>query len=131
MHLAARANVESGVVPLHSAVLCVDCESITMGLSDECLVCGSHSLFNLERLLGGTQPSRTNARSSGSAVLFDTDIAIRLTQTGPRELSAIVEAIGNLLRSRQIAGEAEIHLNVEPVIAPKAAASDSESRKAA
>jgi hypothetical protein len=126
MHLAARANVEAGVVPLHSAVLCVDCESITMGLSDECLVCGSHSLFNLERLLGGTQPSGANARNSGNAVLFDTDIAIRLTQIGPRELSAVVDAIGNLLRARQLAGQAEFHIGVEPVIA-----ADSKPLKAA
>jgi len=97
-----------------------------MGLSDECLVCGSHSLFNLERLLGGTQPSRANARNSGNAVLFDTDIAICVKQIGPRELSAIVEAIGNLLRSRQIAGEAQFHIGVEPVIA-----ADSKPLKAA
>ncbi len=117
MHQATKVKAESGIVPLHSAVLCVDCETVTTGLSDECLVCGSHSLFNLERLLGGNQSSVASLKPTENAVLFDTAIAIELSQITPRELSTIVEAIAMLLRSKQIAGEAELHITVEPVMA--------------
>jgi hypothetical protein len=39
-------------------VLCIDCECVTNDLSDECLVCGSRSLFSLAKLVGGTELSQ-------------------------------------------------------------------------
>lgn len=94
------------------AVLCVDCECVTRGLSDQCMVCGSHSLLGLERLLGGSQVAQ-RSRQAGSVALLDVEIEISLRKVEPRVLNAAVEAITNLLPP-QTGGRARIHLNVEP-----------------
>lgn len=38
---------------LGDAVLCAECDVISQSLNDECSACGSHSLINIERMLGG------------------------------------------------------------------------------
>lgn len=41
---------------LKSAVLCAECDVVSDSPHDHCLVCGSRSLFNIARLLGGSLP---------------------------------------------------------------------------
>jgi hypothetical protein len=41
-------------LPLVNAVLCADCEMISNSRGDSCVVCGSRSLLNLSRILGGS-----------------------------------------------------------------------------
>lgn len=43
-------------VALQNAVLCADCEVVSDSPHDQCLVCGSHSLVNISRMLGGNLP---------------------------------------------------------------------------
>lgn len=43
-------------VPLQNAVLCVECDVVTDSPHDVCMVCGSHSIFNIARLFGGKLP---------------------------------------------------------------------------
>ena len=43
-------------VPLESAVLCAECDVVSDSPHDVCLVCGSHSLFNIARVFGGKVP---------------------------------------------------------------------------
>jgi len=50
-----RARVLNAV-PLQSAVLCVECDVVSDSPHDTCLVCGSHSLFNVARIFGGNLP---------------------------------------------------------------------------
>jgi hypothetical protein len=45
-------------ISLQNAVLCADCDSVSDSPHDHCLVCGSRSLFNISRLLGGMLPSQ-------------------------------------------------------------------------
>ena len=45
-------------ISLQSAVLCADCDVVSDSPHDHCLVCGSRSLFNISRLLGGMLPSQ-------------------------------------------------------------------------
>ena len=45
-------------VCLQESVLCADCEVISDSPNDSCLVCGSHSLFSLSRVLGGSLPAQ-------------------------------------------------------------------------
>jgi hypothetical protein len=45
-------------ISLQNAVLCADCDVISDSPHDHCLVCGSRSLFNISRLLGGMLPSQ-------------------------------------------------------------------------
>jgi hypothetical protein len=43
-------------VALQNAVLCAECDVVSDSPHDQCLVCGSRSLFNIARMLGGTLP---------------------------------------------------------------------------
>lgn len=43
-------------VPLQNAVLCAECDVVSDSPHDTCLVCGSHSLFNIARMFGGQLP---------------------------------------------------------------------------
>jgi hypothetical protein len=59
-------------VPLENAVLCAECDVVSDSPHDVCMVCGSHSLFNVARILGGNLPKKrvsliTPAVAEGSA----------------------------------------------------------------
>ncbi|HXW90978.1 MAG TPA: hypothetical protein VEK33_10575 [Terriglobales bacterium] len=43
-------------VPLQNAVLCAECDVVSDSPHDTCLVCGSHSLFNIAHVFGGKLP---------------------------------------------------------------------------
>jgi hypothetical protein len=43
-------------VALQNAVLCAECDVVSDSPHDICLVCGSRSLFNIARILGGKLP---------------------------------------------------------------------------
>jgi hypothetical protein len=45
-------------ISLQNAVLCADCDVVSDSPHDHCLVCGSRSLFNISRLLGGMLPGQ-------------------------------------------------------------------------
>ena len=45
-------------VPLQNAVLCAECDVVSDSPHDVCLVCGSHSLFNVARVFGGNLPKK-------------------------------------------------------------------------
>lgn len=45
-------------VPLQNAVLCAECDFVSDSPNDTCMVCGSHSLFNVARIFGGNLPKR-------------------------------------------------------------------------
>ena len=45
-------------VSLKNAVLCVECDVVSDSPHDQCLVCGSRSLFNISRLFGGMMPKQ-------------------------------------------------------------------------
>ena len=55
-------------VALQSAVLCAECDVVSDSPHDRCLVCGSPSLFNISRMLGGTLP-RDRATLIGPAIV--------------------------------------------------------------
>lgn len=40
-------------LPVSCAVLCVDCERITVSFHDACPICGGRSLLNVAQILGG------------------------------------------------------------------------------
>src|SRR5579863_10517918 len=45
-------------VPLKNAVLCAECDVVSDSPHDVCMVCGSHSLFNVARFFGGNLPRK-------------------------------------------------------------------------
>jgi len=52
-----RARILNAV-PLQNAVLCAECDVISDSRHDTCMVCGSHSLFNVARIFGGNLPKQ-------------------------------------------------------------------------
>ena len=54
MEPAAKSEPILNTVPLLNAVLCADCEVISDSSGEVCWVCGSRSLLNLGRVLGGS-----------------------------------------------------------------------------
>jgi hypothetical protein len=120
-----RAHIDGGVenqmdaevIALQSAVLCVDCESVSNGRFDECPVCRSRSLLSIARMLGGTLlPDKPNCSKKEENIgLFDLEITIDLRQIEPKDITAAVEGITSLIGPRLGRGRASLHINVEPV----------------
>jgi hypothetical protein len=44
-------------VALQNAVLCAECDVVSDSPHDQCLVCGSRSVFNIARMFGGNLPN--------------------------------------------------------------------------
>jgi hypothetical protein len=117
MHLLAKAPLDSGIVSLQNAVLCVDCESVTSSRCDECPVCGGRALVSLLRMLGGsllTQRARIANREN--VVRFDLGITIALTQIEAKDLNVLLEGIASLIGPRIGGRGASFHITVEPVV---------------
>lgn len=53
---ASQSGRSVNAVALQNAVLCAECDVVSDSPHDHCLVCGSRSLFNISRMLGGTLP---------------------------------------------------------------------------
>lgn len=100
-------------VSLIDAVLCVDCETISDSPHDECLVCGSNSLFNLHRVLDGTLPRE---RGLADAVKYNLEITAKVSGMTANDLSQTTESITRLLGSKQSGGWDRLHIAVEPVV---------------
>jgi hypothetical protein len=65
VNIRAEKDRPLNSISLQNAVLCADCDVVSDSPHDHCLVCGSRSLFNISRVLGGMMPSRR-------AILIDT-----------------------------------------------------------
>ena len=64
-------------IALKNAVLCADCDVVTDSPHDKCLVCGSRSLFNIAKILGGNLPDeRTRLNSEKTSVPDITELII-------------------------------------------------------
>lgn len=55
---SGERNRVLNAVPLNNAVLCAECDVVSDSPHDTCLVCGSHSLFNVARIFGGNLPKK-------------------------------------------------------------------------
>lgn len=131
MHQGVGKQAELGAVPLQSAVLCVDCECVTDGRSDECLVCGSHSLLSVARIVGGTLAREANRPKTDNQVLYNLEITVELKLIEPKDLNATVEGIASLIGPRLGRGRACCHITVEPVKAEPVAGGNSHEAEAA
>ena len=52
--LSGRMSLNA--VALRNAVLCAECDVVSDSPHDQCMVCGSRSLINISRMLGGSLP---------------------------------------------------------------------------
>jgi hypothetical protein len=72
-------------VALRNAVLCAECDVVSDSPHDQCLVCGSRSLFNIARMFGGNLP-QDRASLIVSEVLETTQQEIVLSFPGRHRL---------------------------------------------
>jgi hypothetical protein len=116
MQIGSKPHAAPVAVPLQSAVLCADCECITIGRSSECAVCGSKSLFSMARLIGGAQQSSAAMREKpGCAVVYDVEIAIGLKEAQLGEMSNALENIAIHIAPWLARGQAACHIDVKPI----------------
>ena len=52
--MSAQTWFHTNLVRLQKAVLCANCDVISVGLNGHCAACGSEALLGLSRVLGGT-----------------------------------------------------------------------------
>ena len=84
-------------VPLQNAVLCAECDVVSDSPNDVCLVCGSHSLFNVARVFGGNLPKKRASviTQQAAEALGETVLAFpkthwpRRSAMGSRQLSVV------------------------------------------
>jgi hypothetical protein len=115
MNTAADTETGLSAVPLLNAVFCVDCETISNSPHDACTVCGSHSLINLFRMVGGTLRSQKTqlAGDGAKTVKYNLELIAKVREIPATELSLIIESMTRLAQ----AGRAveSLRINVETV----------------
>jgi len=93
----AEAHTDEGLsaVPLLNAVFCADCETISNSPHDACTVCGSPSLINLFRVLGGTLRSQKPQSAEGHAktAKYNLELTVKVHEIPANELNRAIESI--------------------------------------
>lgn len=112
-----KADTEkcSGAVPLLNAVFCVDCETISNSPHDACTICGSRSLINLFRTLGGTLRSQ-RAQSAGQpaqTAKYDLELTAKVHGIPATELNLIIDVMTRLAAGGAVES---LHIGVESVL---------------
>lgn len=103
-------------VRLQDAVLCVDCELITTSHSDQCPVCGGHSLLCLAGVVGGTLVDyKDHEFHQRHPFQFDLNLTLEMPNLEAAELSAVIENISHVIAPQLGRRRASLHINVEPV----------------
>lgn len=103
------------VIPLKRAVLCLDCEAITVIDGDECIACKGHSLLNLARILGGSLFSGKVGSRLGSGP-FNITVTIELQQMRAQDLNGALESLTAAIGSSLADDRASIHINVQSAV---------------
>ena len=115
MNAGAHTDKGLSAVPLLNAVFCADCETISNSPHDSCTVCGSPSLINLFRMLGGTLPSQKSQSAEDHAKIaaYNLELPVKMHEIPADELNRTIESISRLA---EVCGNLEsLHINVEPV----------------
>ena len=68
--------LNTNLVRFENAVLCANCEVISEGLNGHCACCGSQSLLNLNRVLGGKVESEPSFAFAASAPAVSDDMHV-------------------------------------------------------
>ena len=121
MNAGAHTDEGLSAVPLHNAVFCVDCETVSNSPHDACTVCGSHSLTSLVRMLGGTLRSQKPPSAEGHAktAKYNLELTVKVHEIPANELNRAIESISRLA---EVCGDLEsLHINVESVFDTQAA----------
>jgi hypothetical protein len=105
---------EMSVVPLQQAVFCVNCETVSNSPHDACKVCGSRSLVNLFRMLGGTLRGNNHTQE---LVKYNLELTVRVHEVSAADLNHAIDA---LTRLAEVGTDLQaLHMNVESVLASR------------
>ena len=110
----ARNEREAEVVPLSSAVFCLDCEVISQSRTDECPGCHSRSLLSLGRILGGSLHDRKPQESECGS--FDITLTVSVQRMHANEVNTTLEGLTTVIGRRLAQGRASFHINVQPAV---------------
>jgi len=116
MTAASHTEGDVGAVSLLNAVFCVNCETISNSPHDSCLICGSHSLISLFRVLGGTLRSQKpqSAGDHAETAKYSLELNAKVHEISATGLNLLIEL---LTRLAEVAGDVELlHLDLAPVI---------------
>jgi hypothetical protein len=84
---ASQAGRGLNAVALQNAVRCAECDMVSDSPHDQCLVCGSRSVFNIARVFGGNLPKdRASLIASDSRELTPCEVVLSFPE--PRRLHA-------------------------------------------
>jgi len=109
----ARNEREAEVVPLSSAVFCLDCEVISQSRTDECPACHSRSLLSLGRILGSLHDRKPQESECGS---FDITLTVSVQRMHANEVNTTLEGLTTVIGPRLAQGRASFHINVQPAV---------------
>jgi hypothetical protein len=115
MNTATDTEKGVGAVPLLNAVFCVNCETISSSPHDACRICGSHSLINLCRILGGML-RRQNAQSAGGQAQptkYNLELTAKASGIPATELNFIIKSMTRLAEASDAVES--LRINVESV----------------
>ena len=112
---ALRNHTDENVLPLWSAVFCLDCEVISNSRGDECPSCKGRSLVSLARILGGSLLAHRAQQFQGRETgLFDITIAVELQQMRAKDLSTTIERLTTVIGPKLVQDQAIFHISVKP-----------------
>jgi hypothetical protein len=117
MDVGARNHPDARVLPLWSAVFCLDCEVISNSRGGECASCKSRSLVSLARMLGGSLLAyRAQHFQEREGRLFDITIALELQDIPAKDLSTTVERLTSVISPNLARERASFHVDVKPSV---------------
>ena len=112
------AGPDRSFIPMHNAVLCIDCEVVSTSSNDRCPICSSHSLFSLSRMLGGTLSDRKIEfrEERGEAVKYDLEITLKIKEMTARDLNDAITSINRLTMPGRGCLLESFHINVDSYV---------------
>jgi hypothetical protein len=117
MNSEARRHKGLSTVPLLNAVFCGDCETISNSPHEGCAICGSRSLMNLDRMLGGSLSGEE--QHDGKTANYNLELVVKVRDVPANEMNRAIESMSRLA---EVCGDVEaLRINVEPVLRTKAA----------
>ena len=107
---------DSEILPLWSAVFCLDCETISSSRGEQCPGCQSRALVSLARLLGGSLLAhRVLQFPKGESGLFDIAITLELKQMHGKDVSILLERLATVIGPKLARDRGTFHTDVRPV----------------
>ena len=115
--LTLDRNLPDAVLPLWSAVFCLDCEVIGNSRGEECPACKGRSIVNLARMLGGSLRAHQAQQSQEhKSALFDIRITVELRQMHAKDLSTNLERLAGVIGPALARDGATFHIDVKPTV---------------